>query len=58
MKEKYYINEKTHLASKKIFVLNHSFKINERGGDGGGGGPTKLQGVGKKPKINKRPPIY
>ena len=39
MKEKYYINEKTHLATEKIFVLHHSLKINKvvMGGGGGGG---------------------
>ena len=50
MKEKYYTNEKTHLATEKIFVLHHSLKINKRGG------PIKLRGVGKNRKINKRPP--
>ena len=31
LKEKYYINEKTHLATEKIFVLHHSLKNNKRG---------------------------
>ena len=31
MKEKYYINEKTHLATEKNFVLHHSLKFNKRG---------------------------
>ena len=32
LKEKYYINEKAHLATKTIFVLHHSLKINKWGG--------------------------
>ena len=28
LKEKYYINEKTHLATEKKIVLCHSLKIN------------------------------
>ena len=32
LKEKYYINEKTHLATEKIFVLHHSLTINKHGG--------------------------
>ena len=48
LKEKYYINKKTHLAKEKIFVVHHSLKINKRG-DGvlisSGGGR-----VGKKSK--------
>ena len=50
MKEKYYINEKTHLATEKIFVLHHSLKINKRGVGGRGergGGPNKLLGEGE-----------
>ena len=48
LKEKYYINKKTHLATEKYFVLHHSLKINKKGG----GGPNKLRGrrVGKKSK--------
>ena len=37
MKEKYYIKEKSHLATEKHFVLHHSLKINQREG------PNKLQ---------------
>ena len=53
MKEKYYINEKTHSATEKNFVLHHSLKINKRKGDGGG--PSKqvlinAEGVRKKSK--------
>ena len=32
LKEIYYINEKTHLAIEKKFVLHHSLKINNRRG--------------------------
>ena len=32
MKEKYYINEKTHFAAEKKFVLQHSLKFNKRDG--------------------------
>ena len=31
LKEKYYMNKKTHLATEKKFVLHHSLKINKRG---------------------------
>ena len=51
LKEKYYINEKTHLTTEKKFLLHHSLKINKRGG-----GPIKLRGAKKNRKINKRPP--
>ena len=44
LKEKYYVNEKTHLATEKNFVLHHSLKITKQGG------PNKLRGVGKKSK--------
>ena len=50
LKDKYYINEKTHLAIGKIFVIHHSLKMNKWGE----GVPNKLLGVGKKSKINKR----
>ena len=50
LKEKYYINKKTHLATEKNFVLHHSLKINKQGG-----GPNKLWGVRKNRKINKHP---
>ena len=36
LKEKYYINEKAHLAIEKKFVLHHSLKINNRRGGWGG----------------------
>ena len=61
MKEKYYLNEKTHLATEKDFVLQHSLKINEGVGVGerGGGGPNKFcGGLEKNWKTNKWPPIY
>ena len=32
LKEKYYINEKTHLATEKNFVLHYSLKISKREG--------------------------
>ena len=32
LKDKYYINEKTHLATDKNFALHHSLKVNKRGG--------------------------
>ena len=35
LKEKYYINEKTHLATGNDFVLLHCLKINKRRGRGG-----------------------
>ena len=38
LKEKYYINKKTHLATEKNFVLQISLKINKRGVGRGGGG--------------------
>ena len=50
LKEKYYINEKIHLATEKIFVLHHSLKINKRGGLVSSGG----EGLEKNQKINKR----
>ena len=56
MKEKYYINEKTHLATEKVFVLHYSLKINKRGvggGGGGGGGSTKK----KIEKLISIPPL-
>ena len=31
LKEKCYLNEKTHSATEKDFVLQHSLKINNRG---------------------------
>ena len=31
LKEKYYVNEKTHLATEKNFVLHHSLKITKHG---------------------------
>ena len=31
LKEKYYLNEKTHLATEKKFVLQRSLKINKWG---------------------------
>ena len=42
MKDKYYINKKTHLAAEKKLVFHHSLKINKRGG------PYKLRGGRKK----------
>ena len=44
LKEKYYINKKTHLATEKKLVLHHSLKINKKGGvliRSRGGGLTK-----------------
>ena len=32
LREKYYINKKTHLATEKKLVLHHSLKINKQGG--------------------------
>ena len=52
LKEKCYINEKTHVAPKKIFVLHHSLRINKRGR---GEVANKLRGLEKNRKINKRP---
>ena len=52
LKEKYYMNKKTHLATEKNFVLHHSLKIYKRGG------PNKTRGVRKKWKINKRHPVH
>ena len=46
LKEKYYINEKTHLTIEKKFVLNHSLKVNKRGVLISSGGKR----VGKKSK--------
>ena len=44
LKEKHYRNEKTHIATEKDFILQHSLKINKRGGLG----PNKLrEGSGK-----------
>ena len=34
LKEKYYVNEKTHLAISNNFVPYHSLKISKRGGGG------------------------
>ena len=45
LKEKYYINEKTHLATEKKFVFQHSLKINKRWGGS--------EGRKKNRKINK-----
>ena len=59
MKEKYYINEKTHLATEKDFVLQPSLKINKWVGGGGGGRGGVLINSGrleKNRKINQRPP--
>ena len=51
LKEKYYINEKTHLATEKNLVLHHSLKINKQVG------PNNPRGGSEKNrKINKRPP--
>ena len=44
LKEKYYINEKTHLATGKDFEVQHSLKINKRGV------LISSRGVGKKSK--------
>ena len=45
LKEKYYINEKAHLTTEKIFVLHHSLKIDKRGvGKRGEGCLNKLGG--------------
>ena len=55
LKEKYYINEKTHLATEKNFALHHSLKIHKRVGRG----LNKLRrgrGSEKNRKINKLPP--
>ena len=53
LKEEYYINEKTHLAPEKIFVLHHSLKINKRGD------PNKFWGVRKKiEKLISVSPVY
>ena len=52
LKEKYYINEKTHLAAEKKFGLHHSLKINKRGVLISSGG------VGKNQKINKSLPPF
>ena len=45
LKEKYYINEKTHLATEKDFILHHSLRINKWGGV-----LISSRGVGKKSK--------
>ena len=45
LKEKYYINEETHLAPEKKIVLSHSLKINKQGG------PNKLRGLQKIEKL-------
>ena len=58
MKEKYYINEKTHLATEKYFVLQHSLKVNKRGAPGKNGGGGGGRRVRKNRKINKRPPSF
>ena len=53
LKEKYYINGKTHLATEKKFVLHHSVKINKQGG------LNKLWGVGKKfEELISIPPLF
>ena len=49
-RENYYINEETHLAAEKNFALHHSLKINKWGT------PSKLRGLEKDRKINKRSP--
>ena len=52
LKEKYYINEKTDLATRKDFVLQHSLKINKRGS------PNKLRRDRKKiEKLISVPPF-
>ena len=43
MKEKYYINEKTHLATEKNFVLHHSLKIKKQGVLISSGGSEKIE---------------
>ena len=54
LKEKYYINEKTYLATGKKIILHHSLKINKRGA------PNKLRwgewegGSKKNRKIKER----
>ena len=45
LKEKYYINEKTYLATEEFFILQHSLKINKRGG------LNKLRGIGMQDLI-------
>ena len=54
MKEKYYIHEKTHLATEQKFVLYHSLKINKQGWEVGV--LISSKGVTKNRKINKLPP--
>ena len=49
-----YINEKTHLATEKDFVLQHSLRINKRGEVLISSGKGMVGG--QKKKINKRPP--
>ena len=53
-KEKYHINKKTHLATEKYFVLQHSLKINKRRGRI----PISSREGGweRNRKINKRTP--
>ena len=48
MKDKYYINEKTYLATEKNFALHHCLKVNK---PGGGGGREKIE------KLISVPPV-
>ena len=57
LKEKYYINEKTHLAAEKKFVLHHSLRINKRGFLISSG-LEEGRGSEKNQKINNRPPPF
>ena len=53
LKEKFYINKKTHVVTEKNFVLHHTLKINKRGD------PSKLQeGRKKNEKLISIPPVY
>ena len=51
LKEKYYLNEKTHLATEKKIVIQYSLKINKWGV------LISFRGVGKNLKINKYSPF-
>ena len=65
LREKYYINGKTHVDTEKnnlYFIF--PWKLMNGGGVGGGGsggggeGLTASGGSGKKRKFNKRSPVY